>query len=240
MTALGCESATDLPVGRAMTALGRRIIMPTFRYSDFVDQVEQRATFEPGVAARVIQATLRALAGQLPAIDIGLIADQLPAPMAAAWRAAEPSRATGAAALYAAVHLAIGGDPPRLTEQVQVIAQVLGEHLDLDGRLHLQRHLPESAAELVEPRSWQPLEPRDRSLVGPTSGQRRTLASGRPGSEHPITAAQADRAHRDSIARSPDPHAETKLSSGKPSVEDERAKVATGHPTHRAIADAHD
>lgn len=56
-----------------------------------------------------------------------------------------------------------------------------------------------------------------------------TLASGKPGSKHPLSGAKPDRAQSNSVARSRNPHEETKLSSTKGTTQErEKEDLAEG------------
>jgi hypothetical protein len=62
-------------------------------------------------------------------------------------------------------------------------------------------------------------------------GRGTTLATGRPGSRHPVSEAHEDRAHTESIARSDDPHGDTKLSSSRGLTQERlRETLAEGRP----------
>jgi hypothetical protein len=91
----------------------------------------------------------------------------------------------------------------------------------------LRARLPDDFAELLVPVEGS-------APVHAGHGQRArqgTLATGRPGSSHPISEASADRTQRESIAASENPHADTKLSStpGVSSVRSGRS-LASGKP----------
>lgn len=91
-------------------------------------------------------------------------------------------------------------------EHAQVVLQVVAEMIGEEDRQQLVRHLPEELEELVRP----PVrEPGLAEHEHPGRGTR--LASGQPGSRHPIAEAHPDRAHRHSVARVAAPHGDTQL-----------------------------
>jgi hypothetical protein len=94
-------------------------------------------------------------------------------------------------------------------EHVDVVLRALGEILDADVRARLRRALPEALARQLEvPEHGEP-----PPYGPPRSAPPHTLASGRPGSRHPLSEGAPSRGHEHSVARNSDPHAETKLSS---------------------------
>jgi hypothetical protein len=97
----------------------------------------------------------------------------------------------------------------------------------------LQRHLPQLAF-LFELRETTP-EPESPDQVRPSERPDNrwdnTLASGRPGSRHPISDARPNRAHAHSVARSDNPHGDTKLSSSHGFTQErENETLADGRP----------
>jgi hypothetical protein len=105
-------------------------------------------------------------------------------------------------------HLAerLGAPLGCVKEHVDVICGELAAEVGHELRTRLQRQLPEDWARLFQ------VVPRAHAARASHHG--RTLASGRPGSKHPVSASSADRAHHHSVARTPAPHGDTKLSTG--------------------------
>lgn len=114
------------------------------------------------------------------------------------------------------------------SEHAEVVLGALGHSLPPTVVQRLTKHLPE-LAELLHwrKRSLSSLGPRH-----PQSDSSRDLASGRPGGTHPLaTSDTRTLAHRHSVARSDNPHADTKLSSARGlSQEREGHTLADGHP----------
>jgi uncharacterized protein (DUF2267 family) len=108
-------------------------------------------------------------------------------------------------------------------EQVQVVCRALGELLSPGMKGRLATHLPELAPLFMGPETPPPPEGPHRLRSEPNPD--RTLAGGRPGGERPLSEAgprrgpeassSASRGHAHSVARSADPHADTKLSSAR-------------------------
>ncbi len=124
-------------------------------------------------------------------------------------------------------------------EHAQVVCQVLSEAVGVEGRQHLRVHLPRAMADLFTPRATSSPPPTHIHPHHVEPGEGRTLASGRPGSTNPLSGATSA-AHRDSIARSDDPHADTKLSSAHGlSAEQHNETLAGGRPgSKRSLSDA--
>ncbi|MBX3231426.1 MAG: hypothetical protein KIT84_10810 [Labilithrix sp.] len=73
-------------------------------------------------------------------------------------------------------------------------------------------------------------------------GRGHTLATGRPGSRHPISEARHAGAHAESVVRSDNPHGDMKLSSARGTTQErEHEDLAEGKPgADRNLADATD
>jgi uncharacterized protein (DUF2267 family) len=105
-------------------------------------------------------------------------------------------------------------------EQAQVVCRALAELLQEPELDRLRKHLPDIAPLLEVPAPADPPSAPRRSRRDPTDP---TLAGGRPGSSRPLSeagpteralsVAKPELAHTHSVARSDDPHAETKLAS---------------------------
>jgi uncharacterized protein (DUF2267 family) len=105
-------------------------------------------------------------------------------------------------------------------EHAECACRALAERMSPDLRERLQRHLPRLAS-LFETYEA-PFEP----VVGAVHGS--TLATGRPGSLHPLSEARPERAQSHSVVRSEDPHADTKVSSARGIAEErEQRTIAT-------------
>jgi len=116
-------------------------------------------------------------------------------------------------------------------EHAQVVCRALGEVLSEDACRKLDRALPDSIAALLRP------PPPDAPAPGHHLGQkpgRHTLASGKPGSEHPISESHRETAHTHSVAREANPHGDSKLSSSAGMTQERLDEsLATAHPNSR-------
>jgi hypothetical protein len=80
----------------------------------------------------------------------------------------------------------------------------------------------------------------ERREVPAPPGAGMTLATGRPGSQHPVSEAHPETAQERSVVNAENPHAETKLSSSRGTTQERRAEtLATGAPgSHRPLHSA--
>lgn len=201
-------------------------------HTQFVQEVANRAVLPlEGQAEGAIEVTLEVLGRHLPDPHATQVARHLPEGIAQFLRReryrsdVEPEEFYREVAERAGVRLGFA------REHAQVICQVLAEAVGVEGRQHLRVHLPRAMADLFTPRhtSSPPPPPHFHPhFVEPGEGH--TLASGRPGSTNPVSGATSA-GHLHSIARSDDPHADTKLSSAQGlSAEQHHETLAAGQP----------
>jgi uncharacterized protein (DUF2267 family) len=186
-------------------------------------------------AAQVIEGTLRGLASQLEPSDARALAEALPGELGRIVRDAQPlPRSASAAAVFAlVVARAEGTQPGFALEHAQAACQALAWQLEPDLLVRLRRRLPQQTAELLELRAPAPPPPPHPTRPPVPPGHGRTLSTGRPGSTHPLGSA-APLAHRHSVARSDDPHADTRLSSSRGLSAERRGEtLAAGKPGSR-------
>lgn len=211
--------------------------------SEILARVEALAPFASSRdAERAIHATLRALNLALAADERAELARQLPAEWRAELANAEAGPSGEASTLdefYARVSLAEGCELGRSIEHAQIVCRVLVEEvLDTTTTERFKKHLP-PLAPLFElaPSPEPPPRPVHRSPGTPDD-----LAEGRPGSKHPLADGSArELAHHHSIARSDDPHADTKISSSTGLTQErEGTTLASGRPgSRRPLSDSH-
>ncbi len=94
-------------------------------------------------------------------------------------------------------------------EHITAVCAVISEALSPDARAKLGADLPARIGQLFERRQRGPTPHRERR---DSSAPPNNLATGRPTSIRPISEAKPERAHTESVARSDDPHRDTKLS----------------------------
>jgi uncharacterized protein (DUF2267 family) len=120
-------------------------------------------------------------------------------------------------------------------EQAQVVCRALAELLQEPELERLRKHLPDIAPLLEVPAPADPPSAPRRSRGDVTD---HTLAGGRPGSSRPLSqagpgdralgAAKPELVHDHSVARSDDPHADTRLASTRGFTQErERRSLAT-------------
>jgi uncharacterized protein (DUF2267 family) len=188
-------------------------------------RLHEQLGLDRDAALRVLAATLEPVGLALAARDAARLAGELPEALRPALaRRRRRRRTLEAAQLYGLVDEATGLGRAHAREAVQVACAALGEQLDPEMRAHLGAHLSGSAAALFEPPA--PL-PEPEPTLHPAERRTRTLSEGRPGSPRPMS--EAGFAHTESIAASPAPHAEQKLSTSHGiSTEREHTTLAEG------------
>ena len=202
------------------------------------DELIARVAARTGMAdldaiRRALEATLAELAAALSTAEAETVAADLPPSLAA--RVREAHRAAGPWKEDPYDDLAARASLPRAVavEHAHVICQLLADELGPDSQVLLARNLGSPWRELFHWREETESPPPPHHA--PRPGEGHTLASGRPGSRHPVAESGADRAQRESIARSDNPHGHEKLSSGETNAE----PIATAHPDpRRRISDA--
>jgi uncharacterized protein (DUF2267 family) len=187
-------------------------------------------------AERTVRAVLEVLGERLSWPIIQALAEDLPAPLAASVRGVSPHQDFNLAEFHARVASRTGGPLGQAVELTGLVCQFLAEALP-PGTVHRVREaLPEPMSALFTPR--EPIEGFEYVHVHLDPG-RRTLAEGRPGSQHPISEARPERAHSHSVARADNPHGDTKLSSATGLTQErEQETLAAGHPgSDRPLSD---
>jgi uncharacterized protein (DUF2267 family) len=186
-------------------------------YDQLVTDVQARSGFEtPEEAERMLAVAVRVLGERLLPDEAGPVAAALPDGLAGRLRAASYERDFDLDELYDRVGRGEGTGPGFGREHAQAAYQAIGEQLPEAVRLRLQKHLGPDFAVLFEPRRHAPPPPRPvHASPSPELGDGSTLATGRPGSRHPISDSNVSGGHAASVARSRNPHGETKLSSSR-------------------------
>jgi uncharacterized protein (DUF2267 family) len=116
----------------------------------------------------------------------------------------------------------------RAREHAQIVMRALGEFLSDDVRIRVMDDLPASVSDLFRHQTVEQPPPHE------VSGEGHTLATGKAGSRHPISEANADTTQTHSVAREKNPHGDTKLSSAHGlTQEDAGESLATSRPDER-------
>jgi uncharacterized protein (DUF2267 family) len=186
-------------------------------YGELVAEVQRRGPFETlDEAERALAVIARVLGERLLAEEAVAVAGALPEPIAGRLRGAGYERDFDVDELYHRVARGEGVGRAFGVEHAQAGCQVLGEALPEDVRLRLQKHLGPAFAPLFAPRDAALPPPRPVHGAQPAPpGHGTTLATGRPGSSHPLSEGQAERAQTQSVARAQNPHGDTKLSTSR-------------------------
>lgn len=195
----------------------------SIREETVIGRLLEVAPFATAAEARsALDATLTALRSALTDEEALALAEEIDAPWASPLRRGcfggqlPPEEIYRVAAAHEERRLSIA------TEHVQVVCRVLGGLLSPEARERLIHELPLLAPELEPPEPGAPAGP--ERLRAPPAAEH-TLAAGRPGSSRPLSDARPspwsladarpERAHEHSVARSDDPHHDTKLSSAR-------------------------
>ncbi len=210
--------------------------------SQWFEHVSELGPFaSEGDVWRAIRATLRALAEQLDPVERIQLGRDLPSDLRVlvesnALRLAEQSPTKEA--FFQSVAAYEMEPVGRALEHAEIVCRALADTLSETTVARLTRQLP-ALAELFRP----PERPAAAQTMGQASPRRpQDLAEGRPGGTHPIASSDTSTlAHRHSIARSDDPHADTKLSSAMGlSQERDSRTLAAGRPGSRhPVSDSH-
>jgi uncharacterized protein (DUF2267 family) len=207
--------------------------------SDVLRRLRELGPFgEDAEVMRALRATLEALGGLLTPDEREFLAGALPPHSAQILRG---STSTPQGNLHDFLHRVAVREGVRLglaVEHAEIVCRALGETLSPTSLARLRHALPDLAP-LFEPAAE--MEP---PLVQsePAPDALNDLAEGRSGGSHPLASADPlTLAHRHSVARSDDPHAETKLSSTCGLTQEREARtLATGRPgSSRPISKSH-
>lgn len=165
----------------------------------------------PVLAERAVRAVLRALHGVLVPDEAAALAAELPAAWRSVLEAESGPPALDPEVFFTRVGRFASADPAAARELAQVVCRALADSLSPDLRERLVRHLGVPLGALFAPAPAPHPPPRPPRAEAPPR-EAHTLATGRPGSRHPLAESQPERAHTHSVARSDDPHGDTKLS----------------------------
>lgn len=209
----------------------------------FFEHVRERSGIGGGEAEKAVPVVFAALGELLTADETAALAAQIPTAMAQWLRAQRRAKSMGLDEVYARVAGATALPLPRALELTQAVCRALALQLRPDVRDRLVAHLGPHAGRLFEiPHEGTPSQ-RPLHLSGPPpSGEGRTLATGRPGPRHPISEAHPDTAQTHSVARSENPHEDSKLSTASGLTQEIlHETLADGKPgPSRKIADTQD
>jgi uncharacterized protein (DUF2267 family) len=190
-----------------------------------IQQMMDGAPFAGRAEARsALRATLTALRSALTDDEAAALAEELSGPSAEPLRGGSYQGELAPEELYRLVAWHEGRRGSIAVEHAQIVCAALAGALSASTLERLSRHLPRLAT--LFGRSRPPELPPGPHSVRATPAQEHTLAAGRPGSSRPLSDARSasqralsdampELAHSHSVARSDDPHADTKLSSAR-------------------------
>jgi uncharacterized protein (DUF2267 family) len=239
----GRERANSRRQSRAIDAAGTVFAsiarMEPSSDSDVLRRLRELGPFaEDAEALRALRATLETLASHLTPTEREFLADALPPHSAQIVREASSAAQGSLNDFFRRVAAHEGVRLGLAVEHAEIVCRALGQTLTHAVLARLGHALPDLAP-LFEP-TTEPAPQLAQSEPAPDVPS--DLAEGRPGGTHPLaTADPLVLAHRHSVARSDDPHAETKLSSACGLTQEREARtLATGRPgSKRPISGSH-
>jgi len=182
------------------------------------EELRHRASLaDPDGARRALFAVFESFGEVLSADEAALLQRVLPATLASAVeKGARQSPAPGDYDdLIEAIETRENVGTAEAREHASATCEILGERVEADVGAMLRGRLPTFLVTMLDARAQSVRAPRHVPHSHDEPEERSTLATGRPGSAHPISEARPDRAHTNSVARSTEPHQETKLSSAR-------------------------
>jgi uncharacterized protein (DUF2267 family) len=205
----------------------------------FVSMVMAAGIPERHLAERVVRATVAVLGERLTVEEAGALRPTLPGELGRILERSEYDSDFAAADFYERVRRRARITPGIARESVDVVLHAIGDTLEADASRRLARALPADLGRQLVPREVGDPPPH----AAAPRGRLTTLASGRPGSRHPLSEAAPASGQTHSVAANPNPHAETKLSTSRGLTQERRRRtLAVGHPPEpeRPIADTTD
>lgn len=208
---------------------------------ELIDALVERGFADRDAASRAMQAAVGAFTQCLTHAEAEAFARSFAGDLAAhARRPADSKDETcGVEAFYETVGRRENVSPAAAREHAQLVLAVVADRLDPEVRARLARSLPADVGALLRPRELgEAPEHRHPSHTPPLA----TLASGRPGSRHPLSEAAPDRAQAHSVVKEANPHGETKLSSARGLTQERLGDaITTGQPgPKRPISEVRD
>lgn len=197
---------------------------------EFIEHVREIGGFEHAEDAEgAVIATFEALAAALLPEERRSLTERLPKELRTLVASPEHRPYLALDAFFERVERHERTRPGRAREHAHIVCRALTEVLDSEALALLRHHLPQLES-LFSASVDGPLAPAPETLRTPPRDYS-TLAAGRPGSRHPLAEAHPTRAHAHSVARSVDPHADTKLSSSHGLTQErENETLASGKP----------
>ncbi len=186
-------------------------------WMELVSRVEGLAGISREDAVRALRAVTSSLVEALSTDEADALARELPQELRSLVRGRAMAVPLDRAAFLEHVAIRESVDLGFAIEHGECACRALAEQMSLELRARLQRNLPrlESLFAVCDT----PSEPAPPPIHGST------LATGRPGSRHPLSESRPERAQSQSVVRSEDPHCDTKLSSATGVAEDRESRT---------------
>lgn len=210
------------------------------RKEDLLERIVQLAGLDTTQeASAALRATLTALGERLLDEDRDIVAGALPPELGVILRSAKFRGSFDVADFFDRVRRSEGVSLGFAREHAEVVCRAVAEALEEEARLRMEGALPDSFAELF--RVPLPSEPPPAHPLG-QSERHHTLATGRPGTRHPVSESRAEVAQAHSVVREANPHAETKVSSARGLTQEQVGEsLASAQPdSRRTISKASD
>ncbi len=205
-----------------------------------LEKIMSRGIPDRAVAERAARATLAVLGERLTEDEASALASRLPEELGSVVQRSEYDSDFDAAEFYERVRRRERGTPGGAREHADIVLRAVGESLDDAVRSRLLRALPDALGQrLVATAPGEPPAYPEAKHAPRLS----TLASGRPGSHHPLSEASPPRGHTHSVVCNDNPHGDTKLSSSEGLTQERlRESLSTGKPPQpdRPIYEASD
>lgn len=204
--------------------------------TSFVDEI-QRHTGEMDwlESERIATQVLHALRPMLRSDERRALAAHLPPSLGSALAGHTVEVDDDVERFYGRVALALKTPMTRAVEDARIVCSLLAARLSPDERDRLAHDLPVALAQLFLTPAGESVEaddePSESALpaVHEDAPSGHTLASGRPGSRHPVSESRLDRTQSHSVARESNPHADSKLSSAEGLTQEQlHETLATG------------
>lgn len=178
---------------------------------------------------RIGRAVTSVLLEELPAVDAGWLVALLPLDWVGYTRRVPGPAQDKLEDFYERVAVREGIDLGFAREHAQSCCRALAEGFDEDVRQRLTNRLPDELARLFDLSAEE--HERRGAWIHRAHGERTTLSEGRPVSHTPISEASPRDAQQESVSRSENPHADTKISSSPGTTQErERETLSRGRP----------
>ena len=208
--------------------------------ADLVDRAMRDGFTQRDEATHAVESVLAAFAGCFAPSDAATLAGCLSHRLAHIVTEAPHGPDDDAEVFFARVRAREGVTAPLAREHVWITLRALAESLDPVIQARLSRALSPALAEMFAPRGRVAPRVNEAHRDAPSL---HTLASGRPGSLHPVSESAPPAAQTHSVVREENPHGDSKVSSAAGLTQEQlHASLATGREPKpdRAVSDAND